>query len=49
MVDVLCTTAGGIEEDLIKCLAPTYLGDFHAVKGEAEATSCELAAGILLE
>jgi deoxyhypusine synthase len=23
------TTAGGIEEDIIKCLAPTYLGDFH--------------------
>ena len=22
------TTAGGIEEDIIKCLAPTYLGDF---------------------
>jgi deoxyhypusine synthase len=22
------TTAGGIEEDLIKCLAPTYLGEF---------------------
>ncbi|PON61806.1 Deoxyhypusine synthase [Trema orientale] len=28
MVDVLVTTAGGIEEDLIKCLAPTYRGDF---------------------
>eukprot|EP01018_Ginkgo_biloba_P030787 Gb_38966 [translate_table: standard] len=28
MVDVLVTTAGGIEEDLIKCLAPTYTGDF---------------------
>uniref|UniRef100_F6WSN9 Deoxyhypusine synthase n=1 Tax=Equus caballus TaxID=9796 RepID=F6WSN9_HORSE len=28
MVDVLVTTAGGIEEDLIKCLAPTYLGEF---------------------
>ncbi|KAK1799228.1 hypothetical protein P4O66_007475 [Electrophorus voltai] len=28
MVDVIVTTAGGIEEDLIKCLAPTYLGDF---------------------
>ncbi|OPJ86452.1 hypothetical protein AV530_014701 [Patagioenas fasciata monilis] len=28
MVDVLVTTAGGVEEDLIKCLAPTYLGDF---------------------
>lgn len=27
-VDVLVTTAGGIEEDLIKCLAPTYMGDF---------------------
>lgn len=24
MVDVVVTTAGGIEEDLIKCLAPTY-------------------------
>lgn len=22
------TTAGGVEEDLIKCLAPTYVGDF---------------------
>lgn len=28
MVDVLVTTAGGVEEDLIKCLAPTYTGDF---------------------
>ena len=28
MVDVLITTAGGIEEDIIKCLQPTYLGDF---------------------
>ncbi|KAJ8612653.1 hypothetical protein CTAYLR_002102, partial [Chrysophaeum taylorii] len=28
MVDVLVTTAGGVEEDLIKCLAPTYVGAF---------------------
>lgn len=28
MVDCIVTTAGGVEEDLIKCLAPTYLGDF---------------------
>mmetsp|Transcript_3251 Transcript_3251/g.9934 ORF Transcript_3251/g.9934 Transcript_3251/m.9934 type:complete len:369 (-) Transcript_3251:105-1211(-) len=28
MVDVLVTTAGGVEEDLIKCLGPTYLGEF---------------------
>ena len=27
-VDVIVTTAGGIEEDFIKCLAPTYMGDF---------------------
>lgn len=27
-VDCLVTSAGGIEEDIIKCLAPTYMGDF---------------------
>lgn len=31
-VDCLVTTAGGIEEDIIKCLAPTYLGEF-SLKG----------------
>lgn len=33
MVDVLVTTAGGIEEDFIKCMGHTYVGDF-ALKGE---------------
>jgi len=33
MVDVIVTTAGGIEEDIIKCLRPTYLGDFR-LKGK---------------
>nr|CAG28992.1 homospermidine synthase [Heliotropium indicum] len=28
MIDVLVTTAGGIEEDFIKCLGDTYRGDF---------------------
>jgi len=32
MVDVIVTTAGGVEEDLIKCLGKTYLGDF-SLKG----------------
>merc|ERR1712126_741603 len=32
MVDCIVATAGGIEEDFIKCLAPTYMGDF-ALKG----------------
>uniref|UniRef100_A0A8C5P514 Deoxyhypusine synthase n=1 Tax=Jaculus jaculus TaxID=51337 RepID=A0A8C5P514_JACJA len=27
-VDILVTTAGGVEEDLLKCLAPTYIGEF---------------------
>ena len=27
MVDCIVTTAGGIEEDFIKCLAPTYIGE----------------------
>ncbi|XRB08592.1 deoxyhypusine synthase [Pycnococcus provasolii] len=33
LIDVLVTTAGGIEEDLIKCMAPTYVGDFN-LKGK---------------
>lgn len=28
MVHAIVTTAGGVEEDFIKCLADTYLGDF---------------------
>ena len=28
-VDVIVSTAGGVEEDFIKCLAPTFLGDFR--------------------
>jgi deoxyhypusine synthase len=28
MIDCIVTTTGGIEEDLIKCMAPTFLGDF---------------------
>ena len=26
---MIVSTAGGVEEDFIKCLAPTYLGDFR--------------------
>lgn len=29
-VSAIVTTAGGVEEDFIKCLAPTYLGSFSA-------------------
>ena len=33
MVDAIVATAGGVEEDLIKCLADTYIGDF-SLKGD---------------
>ncbi len=32
MVDVVVTSAGGVEEDIIKCLGHTYLGEF-ALRG----------------
>lgn len=28
-VDCIVTTAGGVEEDFIKCLAPTFIGSFE--------------------
>ena len=37
MIDVLVTTAGGVEEDFIKCLAPTFLGDFHLKVGRCRS------------
>lgn len=37
MVDVVVTTAGGIEEDLIKCMGHTYVGEF-SMKGESTST-----------
>lgn len=29
LVDALVTTAGGVEEDFVKCLGSTVLGEFH--------------------
>ena len=36
-VSAIVTTAGGIEEDFIKCLAPTYLGSFDLKGSELRA------------
>lgn len=33
MIDAIVTTTGGIEEDIMKCLAPHYIGDFD-LKGK---------------
>lgn len=29
MIDCIVTSAGGVEEDIMKCIAPHYMGDFH--------------------
>ncbi|KAL3313892.1 hypothetical protein Ciccas_007500 [Cichlidogyrus casuarinus] len=34
MIDAIVTTAGGIEEDFIKCLRPSFIGSFSAWPGE---------------
>ena len=36
-VSALVATAGGVEEDLIKCMAPTYLGSFTAAGADLRA------------
>eukprot|EP01038_Epipyxis_sp_PR26KG_P005880 gene5880-8110_t len=48
LVDVLVTTAGGIEEDLIKCLAPTYLGDFKLKGSELRAKGVNRLGNLLI-
>ena len=35
MVDCLVTTGGGIEEDFIKCLSPTYVDEFEYIGAES--------------
>jgi deoxyhypusine synthase len=34
LVDIIVTTAGGVEEDIIKCIKPFVLGDFEASGAE---------------
>ena len=48
MVDVLVTTAGGVEEDLIKCLAPTYVGDFYMSGSDLRSKGINRAGNMLI-
>ncbi|XP_063899834.1 probable deoxyhypusine synthase [Zophobas morio] len=48
MVDVLVTTAGGVEEDLIKCLAPTYIGDFDLKGAELREQGLNRIGNLLI-
>ncbi|VDK17936.1 unnamed protein product [Anisakis simplex] len=43
LVDCLVTSAGGVEEDLIKCLTPSYIGAFEL---DVEWTASKLSAGL---
>jgi deoxyhypusine synthase len=47
-VDVIVSTAGGIEEDFIKCLAPSYLGDFRLKGKELRANGVNRIGNLLV-
>ncbi|VDN28846.1 unnamed protein product [Cylicostephanus goldi] len=48
LVDCLVTSAGGVEEDLIKCLAPSYLGDFRMDGKDLRSKGLNRAGNILI-
>ncbi|GFH28771.1 uncharacterized protein HaLaN_27316, partial [Haematococcus lacustris] len=48
MVDAVVATAGGVEEDLIKCLAHTYVGDFHLKGAELRAQGLNRIGNMLV-
>lgn len=48
MVDVMVTTAGGIEEDLIKCLGTVYIGDFSLSGKELYRTGYDRIGNLLM-
>jgi deoxyhypusine synthase len=48
MVDVLVTTAGGIEEDIIKCLGDFKIGDFNLKGKDLREKSINRAGNILI-
>jgi deoxyhypusine synthase len=47
-ISAIVTTAGGIEEDLIKCLAPTYLGSFSALGASLRAKGVNRIGNLLV-
>jgi deoxyhypusine synthase len=48
LVDCIVTTAGGIEEDFIKCLGETVLGEFSMEGAGLRKRGCVLVTSILL-
>lgn len=48
LVHCLVTTAGGVEEDFIKCLAPTYVGDFKLKGSELRVQGVNRLGNLLI-
>ncbi|RKP28188.1 DHS-like NAD/FAD-binding domain-containing protein [Syncephalis pseudoplumigaleata] len=48
MVDCIVTTAGGIEEDIIKCLGHTYLGEYSLQGGMLRGRGLNRIGNLLL-
>ena len=48
MIDVLVTTAGGIEEDIIKCMGDFKIGDFNLKGKDLREKSINRAGNILI-
>ena len=47
-ISAIVTTAGGIEEDLIKCLAPTYLGSFSSSGADLRANGMNRIGNLIV-
>lgn len=48
MVDCIVTTAGGVEEDFVKCLAPTYIGNFYVDDRELRENGINRAGNLFI-
>eukprot|EP00659_Diplonema_papillatum_P019485 gene19485-30030_t len=48
MIDIVITTAGGVEEDFIKCLGPTVLGDFAMDGAQLRSKGLNRIANLLV-
>lgn len=48
LVDVIVSSAGGVEEDFIKCLGDTYLGEFKMKGSELRANGVNRAGNLLI-
>jgi deoxyhypusine synthase len=48
LIDCIVTTAGGVEEDFIKCMADTYLGEFTAKGSELRAKGLNRIGNLLI-